>query len=86
MSRTITFQPSPEIGEFIEDLVESGTYQNQSEIIREALRLLQEKKAGSKLQQLRSLIEEGDNSGDMVNWSAQDFITRMKRKSNGENI
>jgi antitoxin ParD1/3/4 len=86
MPRTITFQPSPEISEFIEDLVESGTYQNQSEIIREGLRLLQEKKAGSKLQQIKSLIEEGDNSGDMVNWSAQDFITRMKRKSNGENI
>ena len=52
MPRTITFQPSPKMDEFIETLVTSGDYGNQSEVIRAAIRLLQEKQAKSKITQL----------------------------------
>jgi antitoxin ParD1/3/4 len=45
MARTITFQPSKELGDFVEGLVQTGTYNNQSEVIREGLRLLQERTA-----------------------------------------
>ena len=83
MARTITFQPSPELSEFIESLVGTGSYNNQSEVVREGLRLLQEKNASSNLAQLKKLIEEGENSGDAVAWSANEFLTRMKKKSNG---
>ena len=65
MPRTITFQPSPKMDEFIENLVRSGDYSNQSEVIRDAIRLLQEKQAKSKLTQLRKLIDEGDASEDV---------------------
>ncbi|GLS27727.1 type II toxin-antitoxin system ParD family antitoxin [Marinibactrum halimedae] len=80
MARTITFQPSPELGEFIEAMVESGSYANQSEVIRDSLRLLHEKTAKSKLTQLRKLIEEGENSGEPVEWSADKFLQRMKTR------
>ena len=69
MSRTITFQPSRQMSSFIEKLVSSGDYNNQSEVIRAALRLLQEQTANSKLTQLRNLVDEGDGSEDITNFS-----------------
>ncbi|WP_084407378.1 type II toxin-antitoxin system ParD family antitoxin [Aestuariibacter salexigens] len=57
------------MSDFIEGMVNSGDYNNQSEVIRAALRLLQEQNASSKLNQLRLLIDEGDESPDDVNFS-----------------
>lgn len=79
MPRTITFQPSKQLGEFVDSMIESGVYNNQSEVIREGLRLLQEKTAGSKVEQLKNLILEGEASGDPVEWSADEFLQRMKQ-------
>jgi len=78
MPRTITFQPSPKMDEFIETLVTSGDYGNQSEVIRAAIRLLQEKQAKSKITQLRQLIDEGDNSPDVEGFS----MSQVKQKLN----
>lgn len=78
MARTITFQPSEKQGELIESLIKQGGYNNQSEVIREGLRLLEEKEAESKLAQLKNLIDEGEQSGDLVTWNAKDFIKKMK--------
>jgi antitoxin ParD1/3/4 len=78
MSRTITFQTSPKMDEFIETLVSSGDYGNQSEVIRAAIRLLQEKQAKSKLTQLRKLIDEGDCSPDVDEFS----MSEIKQKLN----
>ncbi len=82
MSRTITFQPSKELGNFIEGLVETGNFQNQSEVVRAALRLLQEQNAKSKLQQLQKLIDEAENSPTIENWNKEEFLARMKSKVN----
>ena len=81
MARTITFQPSHELGKFIEGMVQTGAYNNQSEVIREGLRLLQEKNANSQLTQLKRLIEEGEQSGQEVDWNAKDFLARMKQQA-----
>lgn len=78
MARTITFQPSPEMNTFIENLLKKGDYNNQSEVIRAGLRLLQEQTANSKLEQLRSLIDEGDQSRDLSSWDVDEFLARMK--------
>lgn len=82
MSRTITFQPNEELGSFIEGQVQTGIFQNQSEVVRAGLRLLQEQDAESKLQQLRKLIDETENSPAMENWSKEEFLARMKSKMN----
>lgn len=79
MPRTITFQPSEQLGDFVEDLVQSGYYNNQSEVIREGLRLLQEKIARSKVKELKKMIEQGENSGDPIDWDADTFLSRMKK-------
>ncbi len=86
MPRTITFQPSKEIGDFIEGLIHSGCYNNQSEVVREGLRLLQERNAQSKLQQLKSLIDEGEHSGDMAAWDVEEFLKWMKKPPHGKDL
>ncbi|MGE6418741.1 type II toxin-antitoxin system ParD family antitoxin [Alteromonas macleodii] len=77
MARTITFQPSRSMSEFIEAMVSSGNYNNQSEVIRAALRLLQEQDASSKLNALRLLIEEGEQSEDDINFSIDSLKKRL---------
>lgn len=74
MARTITVDTGPELRSFVEGLVESGNYKTNSEVIREGLRLLKEKHAKSKLETLRKLIDEGENSGEPINWNLDRFL------------
>lgn len=80
MARTITVDPGKELGDFIEALVETGRYKTTSEVVREGLRLLQERTAASKLLQLQQLIQEGENSPELTEWNVDEFLTRMKAK------
>lgn len=82
MTRTITIDTGEELRGFIESLVESGSYKTNSEVVREGLRLLQEKQAASKLETLRRLIDEGENSGEPVSWDINKFLGQMKTKKN----
>lgn len=84
MSRTLTFQPSEEQSNFIESQVEAGRFQNQSEVVRAGLRLLQEQEAKSKLQQLRELIDEAENSPTIYGWTKDKFLAQIKSKMNGK--
>ena len=68
---------------FVDNLVRSGRYASTSEVIRDSLRLLQEKEAASRLEALRKTIEEGDNSQLLEDWNLDDFLTRMKQGSQG---
>lgn len=77
---TITFRPTEEQGGFIDNLVESGDFASQSEVIRAGIRLLQEQQVTTKLSQLRQLIREGEVSPIIEDWSAERFIGRMKEK------
>ena len=80
MSRTITVDTGKELLGFIDNLVESGSYKTKSEVVREGLRLLKEKQASSKLEALRQLIDDGENSGDLLEWNVDTFLDRMKAK------
>ncbi len=74
----MTVDTGEELRGFVEKLVESGSYKTNSEVVREGLRLLQEKQADSKLETLRRLIDEAENSGDSENWGVNDFLAKMK--------
>lgn len=54
-----------ELDQFILDRVESGRYENASEVVRAALRSLErnEQEYEAKLAKLRAAIDEGDASG-----------------------
>jgi antitoxin ParD1/3/4 len=50
---------------FVEDLVSAGRYNSKSEVVREGLRLLQEREQlrAIKLEEVRKAFREGINSG-----------------------
>nr|UKE84908.1 type II toxin-antitoxin system ParD family antitoxin [Pectobacterium sp. PL152] len=58
--------------------MESGDYRTQSEVIREALRMLREKQAESDLKTLRQLIAEGINSGEPQEWNKDEFLQKSE--------
>ena len=84
MARTMTVDLGSELRDYVESLVNSGDYRSNSEVLRESLRLLREKQASSKLELLRRFIDEGEKSGEPVDWNADDFLTSMKRKLNAK--
>ena len=56
---------TPRLRSFVEQKVNSGRYNNVSEVVREALRLMEERdqEREAKLRDLRAAIDEGVNSG-----------------------
>jgi antitoxin ParD1/3/4 len=71
---------TPELEELVREKVASGRYGSASEVVREALRLMEEKDRlfGAKLEQLRREIREGEESGPAAPWDP-DEIKRAGR-------
>ena len=61
---------TPKLEGYVKAKVKTGDYNNASEVIREALRVLQEREADRKVQlgALKKLIREGEESGTPVPW------------------
>ena len=77
---------TPTLTQFVEDKVASGLYTSASEVIREALRLLQEQDQlrRLKLEELRQDIQASLNSGPGVPLDIQTIKTEArKRRSHG---
>ena len=64
--------------EFIAQQIKNGHFSSASETIRAGLRLLEEKKL--KLDMLRQLLNEGENSG-FVHYSFDNLIVELDRES-----
>ena len=58
---TVNISLTPELGAFLQSRVKSGRYQTTSEVVREALRLLQhqEKEREAGLEQLKAKLQRG---------------------------
>jgi antitoxin ParD1/3/4 len=85
---TMNISLTPQLEKLVQDRVESGRYTSASEVIREALRLLEEKDRllGAKLDQLRENIREGLESGPATEWDPNEIkregrARRAARKS-----
>lgn len=84
MARTVTVSLGPHFEEFIQASIAGGKYNNVSEVIRAALRRLEEEEA--RLSAFCSAIDEGDASPDVVNFDEESFVEEMKagwRAKNG---
>ncbi|MBQ9888306.1 MAG: type II toxin-antitoxin system ParD family antitoxin [Bacteroidales bacterium] len=84
MARTITVTIGPHFEEYIQDRIAEGRYNNTSEMIRAALRHLEEDER--KISAFCAAIDEGDASPDVENFDGEIFIQEMKegwRKRNG---
>ena len=84
MARTMTVDIGDELREFIDSLVKAGDYRTQSEVMRDALRLLRESQAESRLQTLRDLLAEGMSSGKAVPWDQDAFLKTVKTRAANE--
>lgn len=84
MARTMTVDVGDELRDFIDALVRAGDYRTQSEVMRDALRLLREKHAESRLQALRDLLAEGSSSGDAKPWNKDAFLKQVRARATNE--
>lgn len=68
---------------FAKDLVASGRYASVSEVLRDGLRMLEEREQlrATKLEDLRALIAEGIESGDAGELDIEDLIAEAKRET-----
>lgn len=72
---------TPHFEEFIQALVGSGKYNSASEVVRDALRLLQEKHNDKKINSavLQEFISLGLESGESQNFDLEEFLTQANQ-------
>jgi antitoxin ParD1/3/4 len=71
---TINVSLTPQLEEMVRQKVSGGLYNSVSEVVREALRLMdaQDRLQAVKLEQLRQDIQNGLESGDPTPWNAEE--------------
>jgi antitoxin ParD1/3/4 len=72
---TININLTPQLEEMVRQKVSGGLYNSASEVVREALRLMeaQDRFQAVKLEQLRQDIQDGLESGDPTPWNAEEI-------------
>ena len=75
MARTVTVSLGKHYEDFIQSNIKSGRYNNTSEVIRAALRKMEEDEA--KIAAFCNAIDEGDASPDVIDFNAEDFIKEI---------
>lgn len=80
---TMNVNLTPYLEDMVKQKVASGLYTSASEVVREALRLMedQDRMRKAKFEQLRQDIHDGLNSGEPVPWNAENIkrVGRLKR-------
>jgi len=78
---TMNINLSPQLEELVRNKVASGFYNSASEVVREALRLMdaQDRLRETKLNQLRQDIQDGLYSGEATDWNP-DEVKQEGRK------
>ena len=75
MARTVTVSLGPHYEDFIQSNISTGRYNNVSEVIRAALRRMEEEE--TRLAALRALIDEGDASPDVTDFDRERFLEEL---------
>lgn len=78
----ININLTPQLEDMVREKVNSGLYSSASEVVREALRLMEEKDQllAAKLEQLRKDIQEGLDSGPAAAWDASEMKQQGRAK------
>lgn len=82
MARTVTVSLGPHYEEFIKQNIAGGRYNNASEVIRAALRRLEEDE--TRLAALRTALIDGENSGVAQDFDPQGFVERLNAEYDTE--
>lgn len=74
---------SPAFENYIQQQLESGMYNNASEVVREALRLKmqQDQIYHAKLDALRNMLIEGESSGDPIPLDMHEIIAQAQKNA-----
>jgi antitoxin ParD1/3/4 len=80
MTKTQTLSLGQYWNHFIAEELKLGRYSSASEVVRDALRLLEEKDANSKLEALRSALMEGEESGDAGKLNMEEIKKSAQKK------
>ncbi len=78
--RIVNVSLTPQLEELVRQKVRSGLYNNASEVVREALRLMEER---DRLARLKAAIAVGDDQyarGDVTPWTP-DTLDQLKREA-----
>ena len=72
---------SPAFESYIQQQLESGMYNNASEVVRDALRLKmqQDQVYNAKFEALRNMLLEGENSGDPTPLDMHEIIAQAQK-------
>jgi antitoxin ParD1/3/4 len=76
MSKHASFNIGDHLSEFVEEQVREGRYSSASDVVRAALRLLEEQEA--KLAALRAALIEGEESGPSTPFDFEAFIEQNR--------
>lgn len=76
MGRNTSFSLDEHFNTFIEDEVASGRYRSASDVVRAALRLLEERE--TRLNALREALVAGENGGASTPFDFDAFVSRKR--------
>jgi antitoxin ParD1/3/4 len=79
MGRVTSFSLGEHFAKFVEAQVSEGRYDNASDVMRAALRLLEEREA--RLNALRAALIEGEDSGPSTPFDFEAFIARKRQQT-----
>ena len=76
VGKNTSFSLDEHYSAFIEEEVASGRYRSASEVVRTALRLLQDRE--TRLRALRQALVDGETSGESTHFDFDEFIARKR--------
>ena len=79
MGKNTSFSLDEHFSAFIEGEVASGRYSSASDVVRTALRLLEEREL--RLRALRQALIDGERSGESTPFDFDDFIARKRAEA-----
>jgi antitoxin ParD1/3/4 len=84
---TINVSLTPQLEEMVRQKVSGGLYNSVSEVVREALRLMdaQDRLQAVKLEQLRQDIQNGIESGDPTPWNVEEIKQAGRKRRASRN-
>ena len=79
---TLNVNLTPQLEDMVRQKVVSGLYSSASEVVREALRLMEEQDRvrAAKLEQLRQDIRDGLSSGEPTPWNPEEIKQEGRKK------
>jgi antitoxin ParD1/3/4 len=78
VGKNTSFSLDEHFSAFIDDEVASGRYSSASDVVRAALRLLEDRE--TRMRALRQALIAGESSGESTPFDFDDFVTRQRAR------